>query len=250
MNKQIPKTLSNDIFSSSEPQKLSEHAFRCRMAFLMLSIIACTVVMATSTFALFYTDVSSKNSTLASAYYSVSVVCADNASAEQYTCPLSHNDMHTFTIRADGTASAGYCQIQVGDKIYVTEKITAATAFTLTVQAQVGTRIAFTPHWGSPDASCVLLRSGDTLSYSRTQHAPYTVAQGDTIADIASRYGVSAKEILIYNGLTQLFADTDASPAPQLLPGMVLMIPGIEPGTLPDGTSAAEQSTIEDAADE
>ena len=176
----------------------------------LLAILTCLAVMASSAFALFHTEVSSASNTLQSAHYTVQV---DEAPTGTYTCTLTTNDEHTFTIKASGSASKGYCIIKVGDDPYYTPLIDKddADGITVTIQAAQGTTITFTPVWGTPPAegpfvsSIYSLRNPEyVIVHSTTPHATYTVEATATLADIAEHYGVPVEDIVTYNGTAAL----------------------------------------------
>ena len=209
----------------------------------LLTILACTAVMAASTLALFYSEVSTDHSTIAGAYYSVSVGNTEN---ETYICPLVYEDKHTFEIKADGTATTGYCKIQVGENIYYTEQIFQDSSLTLTVQAAQGTPIIFTPGWGTiPDTTC-----GNEIIHSATPSTVYEVEPTARLSSIAAHYGVTEEDILIYNNL---LASTVAeeSTTPLLAVGMELKIPNpaenVEPYKVPYATYIVEPTATLDA---
>lgn len=146
MKKRFFDIIHQNPFYISDDKNLSEQAFRLRMASSIVSIIACLVVMVSSAFALFRSEVSTDNSRLLGAYYFVSVEGADENGT--YICHSAAEDKHTFEIKAGGTATTGYCKIQVGDDVYYTEQIKSGSSFFITVQAVEGTVITFTPQWG------------------------------------------------------------------------------------------------------
>ena len=194
MKKRAFGKLYKELFYIPKHEKLPDKVFRCRMAVSLLTILACTAVMAASTFALFYSEVSTDHSIIASAYYSVKVGNTEN---ETYICPLTYEDKHIFEIKADGTATTGYCKIQVGEQVYYTEQIFQGSSLTLTVQAAQGTPVIFAPGWGTiPDTTC-----GNEIIHSATPYTVYKVEPTARLSSIAAHYGVTEEDILIYNSL-------------------------------------------------
>lgn len=225
MKKRVFGKLYKELFYVSKNEKLTEKVFRCRMAVSLLTILACTAIMAASTFALFYMDVSTDHSTITGAYYAVTV---DNAEDEIYICPLKYEDKHVFEIKANGTATTGYCKIQVGESTYYTERIFQGQSLVLTVQAAQGTPIFFTPGWGTlSEETC-----GKEIIHSVTPSTTYTVEPTVRLSSIAAHYGVTEEDILIYNNLlAATVAEEDTTP---LLPvGMELKIPNPAENTEP-----------------
>ncbi len=226
MKKQAFNKLYQNLFYIQKHEKLSDKVFRCRMVVSLLTILACTVLMASSTFALFFSEVSTDNSTLVGAYYSVTV---DNVENGTYICPLVFEDIHTFEIKADGTATTGYCKIQVGEQVYYTSQISQGESLFLIVQAARDTVITVTPQLGTPSDYVI------EIIHSTTPSAPYTVEVTAKLSDIAAFYGVSEADILIYNNITEIAVD------------MALKIPGVDknvtPYTVPYATYIVEPAT-------
>lgn len=243
MKKRTFGKLYKELFYIPKHERLTEKVFRCRMVISLLTILACTAVMAASTFALFYMDVSTDNSTIASAYYSVTV---DNADNGVYISPLAFEDKHIFEIKADGTATTGYCKIQVGANTYYTEQIFKGQSLVLTVQAAKGTPITFTPGWGTlSEETC-----GNEIIHSATPHTVYTVEPTARLSSIAAHYGVTEEDILIYNNLLAATA-AEESNTPLLSVGIELKIPNpaenTEPYKVPYATYIIEPTATLDA---
>ncbi len=250
MKKRAFRKLYKDLFYISQHEKLPDKVFRCRMAISLLTILACTAVMVTSTFALFYMGVSTENSTIASAFYSVTV---GDTEESKYICPLVYEDKHTFEIKADGTATTGYCKIQVGEQIYYTEQIPQGSSLMMTVQAAQGTPIIFAPQWGTSSNYLNVDLCVDEIIHSATSYVVYKVEPTATLTDIAAYYSVSEEDILVYNNLSDVAVDNDlnGSNAPLLTVGMELKIPGAadkeEPYKVPYATYIVEPTAILEA---
>ena len=245
MKKRAFGKLYKELFYIPKHDKLTDKVFRCRMIVSLLTILACTAVMAASTFALFFSEVSTDHSTIAGAYYSVTV---DNTENGTYICPLAFEDKHTFEIKADGTASTGYCKIQVGEDIYYTEQIFQGHSLILTVQAAKGTPIVFTPGWGVLSEDIC----GNEIIHSATPSTVYTVEPTAKLSSIAAHYGVTEEDILIYNNLLAATVDEEST-TPLLAVGMELKIPNpaenVEPYKVPYATYTVEPTaTLSDIA--
>ncbi len=247
MKKRAFGKLYKELFYIPKHEKLPDKVFRCRMVLSLLTILACAVVMAASTFALFYSEVSTDTSTIASAYYSVTVDSAENGI---YICPLAFEDKYTFEIKADGTATTGYCKILVGENVYYTEQILQGESLILTVQAAEGTPIMFLPQWGDLSDCSNKVSFGSEIFHSETNYTVYTVEPTARLSSIAAHYGVSEDDILIYNNL---FAATVAeeSTTPLLAVGMELKIPNpaedATPYKVPYATYVVEPTATLDA---
>lgn len=245
MRKRAFGKLYKDLFYIPKHEKLPDKVFRCRMAVSLLTILACTAVLAASTFALFYLEVSTHASTIAGAYYSVTVDSTENGT---YICPLLPEDKHTFEIKADGTATTGYCKIQVGNQVYYTKRIFQGQSLVLTVQAAENTPIVFTPGWGAlSEETC-----GNEIIHSATPHTTYTVEPTARLSSIAAHYGVSEEDILIYNNIpAAAAADVESEAVIQLEVGTELRIPNpaenVEPYEVPYATYIVEPTATLDA---
>ena len=191
----------------------------------LLAILTCLAVMASSAFALFHTEVSSASNTLQSAHYTVQV---DEAPTGTYTCTLTTNDEHEFTIKASGSASKGYCIIKVGDDSYYTPLIDKddADGITVTIQAAQNTTVTFTPRWGETVEPGWIKIIDNKIEHSTTPNTSYTVEPTAILSDIAAHYDVSERDILVYNGLSEAATiDAEGEYVLQLPVGQDLKIP-------------------------
>lgn len=245
MKKRAFGKLYKELFYIPKHEKLTEKVFRCRMAISLLTMLACTAVLITSTWAWFNMSVTTQPSTIETAYYSVTV---DNAENGVYICPLTYEDKHTFEIEAGGTATTGYCKIQVGEQSYYTEQIPQGSSLLLTVQAARGTVITFTSQWGSTNE----LPCGNEIIHSVTPSATYTIEPTARLSSIAAHYGVTEEDILIYNNLLLATVAVEEENTTPLLPvGMELKIPNpaenTEPYKVPYATYIVEPTATLDA---
>lgn len=210
--------LYNRIFGLPRKGELTHRIFVCRMSLLFLTMLACVAITVSSTLAVFYVDISGARSTIASANYSLAV---DGAADGRYVCPASFGDMHVFRLTADGSASVGYCRIEIGDDVYYTEQIPKGTSIVLTVYAAKGTPIIFTPCWGELSNYLNVAVCTGAIVHSETEYALCEVQSGAELYDIALHYGVSERDILEFNGINAVFD------------GCVLKIPGVSPSYPP-----------------
>ena len=238
MKKRAFGKLYKELFYIPKHEKLPDKVFRCRMVVSLLTILACTAVMAASTLALFFSEVSTENSTITGAHYSVTI---ENTENETYICPLAYEDKHTFEIKAGGTATTGYCVIQVGENTYYTEQIPQGSALTLTVQAAKDTVITFSPGWGVlTEKPC-----GNEIIHSATPSTIYEVEPTARLASIAAHYGVTEESIRVYNNLLAAAVEVESESNPPLLTvGMELKIPNpaenVDPYKVPYSTYVVE----------
>lgn len=97
-----------------------------------------------------------------------------------YVCPKAEGDLHSFTITASGSASTGYCAITLGEDTYTTEQIAPGTSITLTIRAEAGSVIRFTPSWGTASGD---LHYGDGDTIAPNPFAGLTISVlGDSIS--------------------------------------------------------------------
>lgn len=203
-------------------ERLTEKAFCRRIVLSILTILACAAMMASSAYALFFENISAKNSTLVGAYYTVEVT---NTANNTLVAPLANEDKHVFTITSRGTASKGYCQIGVNNNTYYTVEIPKDQSITLTIQAARDSIITFTPRWGAPIAADKYYDKDSIIPDSETPHATYTVEPAAKLSAIAEYYGVPESDIIIYNNLVATADDSGESAIP-LQTESGLKIPG------------------------
>lgn len=201
---------------------MSARDFYVKISFSLLTIFACLVMIVSSALAFFYTDVKTNDTTVKSACYSVVL---DNVKNNVYVAPLAADDTHRFEIRAEGSASTGYCKVTVGEDTYFTGQIKPEESVPLTVIAAEGTVITFESFWGVNPTKRII---SDVIEHSRTPFASYKVEVLAKLEDIALYYGVSEKNILMFNDLTTINAGYD------------LKIPGVDPATKPYAVPYAE----------
>lgn len=74
---------------------------------------------------------------------------------QEYVDPISLAGGTTYTLTLDitptGTATDGYCTVEIGNKTYQTDQIPKGSSreFSFTVQANEDTTLSITPHWGT-----------------------------------------------------------------------------------------------------
>ncbi len=148
-------------YQYSKSKKLTERAFKLRITMLVVAMLACAGIMASSAFALFTYDIA-RSTQLKSATYYVSAL--QTAAA---------GDTRTYELH--GTPGVtGYCVITVWDKygaptIYYTKAFCGSMQVTIT--AAEGSGIQLTPHWGDPrnfGITANLIGNGGVIEHSRT----------------------------------------------------------------------------------
>ncbi len=195
----------SDVFPSqgSGPVKASGRPYAVQAVLALLSIFFCLSAMLSSAFAFLTVERDTGYSVLSAAYYSITV---DKAPEGVYVCPVEYEDTHVFVLRAEGTATTGYCKVQVGDTVYYTPQIVPGCIFSLRVQAAKDTRITFTPIWGlKPAANLSLYNPTEAVfRHSETPYVTYRVEPQAKLTDIAAYYNVPETDILRYNNVAGL----------------------------------------------
>lgn len=232
------KRIYHKFFYIPKTKTISETVFVTRIALAVMTISMCSVLFCTATYAHFTSNQTSAVMPIQAATSSfrvsngqkrIGISGSDNVVT--YTCPLSPDDMHEFTLEQVGTASLGYCAIEVDGVVYRTEAIegnenSRSSGFTIRIQAAKGTRIAFAASWGDPasidpqamalsyftasnatDSNAfeeILYGDGSCIYVSETPYEYYEVEEGVTLEMLEEHYEVSAKDILHYNGIEEL----------------------------------------------
>lgn len=179
---------------------------RLNLALSVLTMVTCFGIFCASTFAWFNCQRVSSIEPVISGNWRVNVSDLGEASAQNtvdYTCLLAKDDLHVLQLSALGSASTGYCVITSGETSYYTAPIPRESGLSLMVYAAPGTQLSFSASWGAPPEG--VLYGGDApLELSRSTYQEYTVGEGVQLEGIAAHYGVSASDILLYNGITEL----------------------------------------------
>lgn len=190
---------------------MTDRVFMTRLALSAVTMLACCAVFCSTTLAYFTSNQSVGVSAIQAAETFTNVSVQDDeigtCSSEDtvtYTCPLTENDLHTFTLTADGTASESYCVLNIGDETYSTETLENGDSMEITVQAAEGTKIIFNSNWGEYEGTQSSQRSSAIIRVSKTPYEQYKVQEGVTLSDLSKYYGVSKEDILVYNGITEL----------------------------------------------
>lgn len=215
------KKIYREFFYIPKHTKVPDKVFKTRTILSFLTSFVCFVIFCSTTFAWFNCNRDCGIQPIQSAEVSMSVqsgewaVTTDSNDSVIYTCPLATNDAHSFTLMNTGTASTGYCVINVDGVTFSTVQIEQDESIALTIQAAMGTEIIFSANWGEYQGNIAVYadngrnsypvcNDGDFIEISTTPHEIYLIAEGATIDLIAEHYGVSASDILLYNGITEL----------------------------------------------
>lgn len=93
-------------------------------------------------------DVSVKDVTAAT--YSVEITDSGSGDAvgTPYVCTSTADNMHSFTLSANGSASTGYCILTIDGVQYPTTQINKGESITISVQAEENTQIEFSSQLG------------------------------------------------------------------------------------------------------
>lgn len=109
------------------------------------------------------------------ATYIVEIECEHETGGWQdgeYQISLVGGEIYKLRITPNGTATSGYCTVEIGNKTYQTKQIPkdSSPEFSFTVQANEGATLSITPHWGTgPDPDTEKISSGGTIVYGTVQ---------------------------------------------------------------------------------
>lgn len=96
----------------------------------------------------------------------------DTGDWQEYADPISLVGGKTYKLRITptGTATNGYCTVEIGNKTYQTNQIPkdSSLEFSVTVQANEGATLSITPQWGTGSGTNKI-NSGDTIEYGTAQ---------------------------------------------------------------------------------
>lgn len=215
------KKIYRKFFYVPKHAKVSDKVFKSRTILSFLTSFVCFVIFCSTTFAWFNFNRNCDIQPIQTAEVFLPVrlgewyATSDSENHVSYTCPLAENDNHNFTITNVGTASTGYCVINAGGETFSTVQIEKGNSLELNIRAAMGTEITFSANWGSYQNATVtysvsegnsypVYGDGDCIIISNTPYEVYTVAEGATLELIAEHYGVSALDILLYNGIEEL----------------------------------------------
>lgn len=204
------KKIYREFFYVPKYAKMTDKVFKGRISISVLTIIVCCALFCATTFAWFNSLQNTTVSLIVAADYSLSVkINGQTLLTDEYTCPLTTEDRHVFTITASGTATTGYCQITVDGKTYTTVPISKGTSLALTIVAAQGEEISFSAHWGACSDEGDRYGNNAVIHVSNTPYQFYAVAENVTLEQIAEYYYVSAADILLYNGISEIIVGSE-----------------------------------------
>jgi hypothetical protein len=118
-----------DLFIVPKDGKVSDKTLTMNMLLCVVGIVISMSLLATTTWAWFSGSVSSSENVIKGSTCDITVKVGDN----EITTPATENGKYTFTFSAGtpyvitmtsvGTASSGYCTLEVDGKTYITEQI-------------------------------------------------------------------------------------------------------------------------------
>lgn len=120
---------------------------------LTLKIILAIVLMLSlsiSAFAAISQIISVYVNDINAATYAIEVTEATSGNSVDttYVCPAADENIHSFTLKAEGSASTGYGIITIGDNQYITTQIDKGESITIYIKAAENTQIEFASSWG------------------------------------------------------------------------------------------------------
>lgn len=195
----------------------------------VLGICTCLICICGMTWAWYSANIQSPAQKMTAAYYEISVESVTDAENHIVTptdgsYALTAGQTYTIVLKAGGSVKncGGYCRIENADASAVFYTQTFAPEETLTIQLTPEKSGAYTfiSVWGSlPTGVDFITDSGKTSAETTVsllseqaettaaeihseENTVYTVKSGDTLSDIAKRYGTTAEKLAAYNGLT------------------------------------------------
>lgn len=231
------KRFWSDLFYVPKYEKVSDKAFLRMMLSSVFGILLCGICLAGLTWAWFTSSISSTANTITAADFSVKIsINGSEALSDSGIYNLSGNS--TVTVKAVGSATTGYCKVEFGGKAYYTVPLftnSESNKVVFTVYASEGSTLTITHQWGTcavaataenprignqEDAKNHIVNSigtppehmttaeaseqseeGETAYALTDNEQSYTVQQGDTMSEIANRYGTTADLISAYNNI-------------------------------------------------
>lgn len=151
------KRFWSDLFYVPKYEKVSDKAFLRMMLSSVFGILICGICLAGLTWAWFTSSISSAANTITAADFSVSIIYKNNNDEEINPFNESgklKSGTYKVTITASGTASTGYCKVELGGKTYYTVPLfTDAQSDThsveFTVHASEASTLTITHQWGT-----------------------------------------------------------------------------------------------------
>lgn len=250
-------------------EKISDKTFSRTIISSLLGIFICGICLAGLTWAWFSSSISSTANNITSADFSVQITYKNENDVE--INPFNENGTfktgtYRITLTASGSASTGYCKVELNDNIYHTVQLfnneNGNNTITFTVGANNNDQLTITHQWGtyavqggekligSVSEGTVINRIGtqpdpstepaETQTYSLTEsEQSYTVKVGDTLSAIANNYGTTVDVLCAYNNIEN---------SNEIKAGDTLKIPPAS-YTIPE-TSTQQPSTEENTATE
>ena len=154
------KRIYEEYLHVPEDGKIREKVFIARIAVAIVCVVCCLSAMGFSAYAFFTSSITSGSNTIVAASYGVGVAIAsseDTPLTAKADNPLSYEAVgagtYTVSINATGTASTGYCKIEiVGSEKTVTlftQQLPPEVTMSFTLVTNGEADITITPQWGT-----------------------------------------------------------------------------------------------------
>lgn len=155
------KDLYNEYFYIPKEGKIREKVMIVRVAVTVIIMIACLAAMSFTAYAYFSHDVTSASNIIRSADFDVLVTVDPESQTENGSYKLTGGSSYTVNLEKDGTASTGFCivEVTVGTETFKfhtqqigTGGVEQSLSFTLdlTKLTQDDTvKVKFIAHWGT-----------------------------------------------------------------------------------------------------
>lgn len=154
------KRIYEEYLHVPEDGKIREKVFIARIAVAIVCVVCCLSAMGFSAYAFFTSSITSGSNTIVAASYGVGGAIAsseDTPLTAKADNPLSYEAVgagtYTVSINATGTASTGYCKIEiVGSEKTVTlftQQLPPEVTMSFTLVTNGEADITITPQWGT-----------------------------------------------------------------------------------------------------
>lgn len=187
----------------------------------LLGVGICAACLAGGTFAWFTTSQATSTQTIFTANYDITTVVRlgeDELTAVDGIYTLEANKYYTVNIEASGSATTGYCIVDLGGEKLHTEQIptnsdASRNSIEFTVHPPEKSTMQIIAQWGS-SAKDAIIKNGSAYPNNDADKTPnavaeqtetdsiHTVKSGDTLSGIASKYNTTVEKLKSYNGLT------------------------------------------------
>lgn len=174
VNEKNEMKVYNFIYNSkkvSKEERRSDGLYHI-LAPSMMAICACALYLCGTSWAWYSSTQASSVSSIISATYDADVaINVDGATSgvpkidtiSQMT--LESGKEYKVTIKASGSATSGYCKVEVGNKVYYTNSIIPNDEYSFKIKANESCILKITPQWGTCAIDGQDVNENDLITY-------------------------------------------------------------------------------------